>query len=248
VRISSPRRKPAIVKARVVKGQGDGVFKVLFRARRAVHYVISARHAGTARQVSFTVKAGLDAVAGGGAGPGSRSAGVALLKQGLRSLGYPAGSGPSWTGKLGREVLAFRKVNGMARVFAANAAVFRMVFAQRGAFRLRHPDAGRHVEFDWARQALALADGAKVVATYHASSGKPSTPTVFGTFHFYMKAPGTNAKGMFMSNYFVRGYAIHGYPDVPTYAASHGCIRVPNADAPAIFAWIRIGYPIFVYR
>jgi len=102
--------------------------------------------------------------------------------------------------------------------------------------------------FDWSRQVLALADGSTVVATYYASSGKPSTPTVFGTFHFYLKAPGTNAKGMYDSNYFARGYAVHGYPDVPTYAASHGCIRVPNADAPSIFGWIRLGDPMFVYR
>ena len=74
------------------------------------------------------------------------------------------------------------------------------------------------------------------------------TPTVFGTFHFYLKTPGTNAKGMFDSNFFIGGYAIHGYPEVPTYAASHGCIRVSNADAPAIFAWVSLGDPIYVYR
>ena len=121
------------------------------------------------------------------------------------------------------------------------------MFAHEGAFRLRHPGAGKHVEFDWSRQVLALANGATVVAVYHASSGKPSTPTVFGTYHFYLKAPGTNAKGMFDANYFTRGYAVHGYPDVPAYAASHGCIRVSNADAPTIFGWIAVGDPIFVY-
>jgi lipoprotein-anchoring transpeptidase ErfK/SrfK len=35
---------------------------------------------------------------------------------------------------------------------------------------------------------------------------------------------------------------------VPSYAASHGCIRVPIPNAAAIFAWIKIGDPIFVYR
>jgi hypothetical protein len=32
---------------------------------------------------------------------------------------------------------------------------------------------------------------------------------------------------MFFSKY----YAIHGSPDVPNYNASHGCVRVPPADA-----------------
>jgi lipoprotein-anchoring transpeptidase ErfK/SrfK len=122
------------------------------------------------------------------------------------------------------------------------------VFAGRGAFKLVHPKAGKHVEFDWSRQVLALAQAGRVVATYHASSGKPSTPTVFGTFHFYLKAAGTNAKSMYDSNFFIRGYAVHGYPDVPAYAASHGCIRIPNADAPTVFAWVSVGDPIYLYR
>jgi L,D-transpeptidase catalytic domain len=247
VTIRSPHRRPAVVHASVVARGAEGVFNVVFKVRRAVSYRVTAVHAPTPEQLAFSAQAAVQAVAGRG-GQGARGVGIALLKQGLRRLGYPAGSGPFWTGKLGREVLTFRKVNGMARVFTADRHVFAMVFAGRGAFELRHPRAGRHVEFDWSRQVLALASGSKVVAVYHASSGKPSTPTVLGTFHFYSKAPGTNAKGMFMSNYFTRGYAVHGYPDVPTYAASHGCIRVPNADAPAIYARIRIGEPIFIYR
>jgi hypothetical protein len=72
---------------------------------------------------------------------------------------------------------------------------------------------------------LALINPAgKVYKTLHMSSGKPSTPTVMGTFHFYMKEPGTNAKGMLDSNYFIRGYAIHGYPRCPpTRPATAAC-------------------------
>jgi lipoprotein-anchoring transpeptidase ErfK/SrfK len=79
------------------------------------------------------------------------------------------------------------------------------------------------------------------------SSGKPSTPTVRGQFRFYSKTPGTNGKGMLDSNYFIGGYAIHGYPEVPAFAASHGCIRVPNANAASIFGWIALGDRIWVY-
>lgn len=70
---------------------------------------------------------------------------------------------------------------------------------------------------------------------YHASSGKPSTPTVMGTFRFYRRQPGTNANAMVHSSYFIRGYAIHGYVSVPNYPASHGCIRVPIPDGRAIY-------------
>jgi lipoprotein-anchoring transpeptidase ErfK/SrfK len=149
--------------------------------------------------------------------------------------------------KLGRSVLAFRKTNGMARISSPGPEVYRMVFAGRGAFKLRFPNEGKHVEADISRQVLVLADNGKPLATYPTSSGAPATPTVLGHYRFYLKAPGTNAKGMYMSNYFIRGYAIHGYPSVPTYNASHGCLRVPNADAVAIFNWIRVGDPIWVY-
>ncbi len=118
----------------------------------------------------------------------------------------------------------------------------------RGAFKLRFPGAGRHVEFDWSRQVLVLADRGKPWRTYHASSGKPSTPTVFGTFRFYRKQPGTNSHGMVFSSYFIGGYAIHGYASVPNYAASHGCIRVPIPNATDIYSHVSLGETIFVYR
>lgn len=179
---------------------------------------------------------------------GSRGLSVRLLQDGLRALAYAAPLNGVYDDATGRAVLAFRKVNGMARTEAVTPAIYEKLFAGLGGFRLRHPRAGRHVEFDWSRQVLVLAQAGRPVAIYHASSGKPSTPTVFGTFRFYSKTPGTNAEGMVDSNYFFRGYAVHGYPEVPPYAASHGCIRVPIPDAPAIFAWIRLGETIFVYR
>jgi hypothetical protein len=144
-------------------------------------------------------------------------------------------------------VMAFRKVNRMARIGYASSRVYGKVFRGRGRFKLRYPRAGRHVEFDWSHQVLVLADRGRAFRVFHASSGKPSTPTVFGTYHFYSKTPGTNAKGMVDSNYFIRGYAIHGYPSVPPYAASHGCIRIPIPNAAYVYGWIPLGMTIFVY-
>jgi lipoprotein-anchoring transpeptidase ErfK/SrfK len=53
---------------------------------------------------------------------------------------------------------------------------------------------------------------------------------------------------MVHSNYFIGGYAIHGYKSVPTYPASHGCLRVPIPNAKAIDNRIRLGMTIYVYR
>ena len=238
VRVSAPHRKPALAHARVARG---GTFKIRFRARRAVEYTVRISHEPTAQQARFHATATATAVA-----PHS-GIGVALLKQGMRALGYPAGSGPAVTDKLGRELLAFRKVNGMPRVYTSSRRIYEMVFAGEGSFKLRYPGAGKHVEADLGKQVVVLADHGRPVGIYPTSSGKPSTPTVLGHYRFYSKTPGTNAKGMFMSNYFIRGYAIHGYPDVPTYTASHGCLRVPNADAVSIYNQIALGESIWVY-
>ena len=89
--------------------------------------------------------------------------------------------------------------------------------------------------------------GKKVERIYHTSSGSPATPTVRGNFRFYMAQPGYNAKEMFWSKYFIRGYAIHGYKSVPVFNASHGCFRVPLSDAKSIYDWIEIGDRIDVY-
>ena len=35
--------------------------------------------------------------------------------------------------------------------------------------------------------------------------------------------------------YFFKGWAIHGSPSVPAYPASHGCVRISNADADWLF-------------
>ena len=114
--------------------------------------------------------------------------------------------------------------------------------------RVRFPGHGRHVEADLSRQVLALIVGGRVERIYHTSTGAPATPTILGSYRVYRKDLGTNAKGMVHSSYFIRGYAVHGYPSVPVYPASHGCLRVPLADALSIYNWLRYGDRVDVYR
>jgi lipoprotein-anchoring transpeptidase ErfK/SrfK len=47
--------------------------------------------------------------------------------------------------------------------------------------------------------------------------------------------------------YFYKGWAIHGAANVPAYPASHGCVRISNADADWLFGQITIGTPVIVY-
>jgi len=116
-----------------------------------------------------------------------------------------------------------------------------------GKFPIRFPHNGRHAEGNLSLQLLALADGSNVVAIYPISSGKPSTPTILGNFHVYSKVPGYLPDGMYFSNFFISGYAIHGYDPAPDYPASHGCMRVPIQDAISIYNWLAIGNSVDTY-
>jgi hypothetical protein len=196
--------------------------------------------AGKSGRVHFTAVTG--SLHQGMSGPTVR-----LMQRQLARLAYVTPRGGRFDDATGRAVLAYRKVNRMARITSTNASMLSKLFSGRGGFALRHPSAGKHVEADLSRQVLVLANHGKPERIYHMSSGKPSTPTVVGSFRFYTKGPGYNAKGMYYSNYFIRGYAIHGYAEVPTYNASHGCLRVPLANAVSIYRWISLGDRIFVY-
>jgi lipoprotein-anchoring transpeptidase ErfK/SrfK len=171
---------------------------------------------------------------------------AALFNRELRQLKYAAPHSGTFDDATGRAVLAYRKVNNLARTESTTNGIVRDVMHGKGGYKVRYPELGKHVEADLSQQILALVDGDKLVRVYHTSSGAPATPTIIGTFRFYMQTYGTNSVGMVHSSYFIRGYAIHGYHDVPTYNASHGCLRVPIPDAYTIFNWIDIGDQIRV--
>jgi hypothetical protein len=245
------RGREAVAHGRVPirKGTGTrGYFVYRFVARRSGGIRIVARHRRTDRQLAFRARDERIGVARWRAGAGARGVKVLLLQRGLLKLGFAVPVSGYFDAGTARAVTAFRKTNLMGRSGYAGPAVYGKVFRHRGAFRLRHPRAGKHVEFDWSRQVLVLAARGRPFRVYHASSGKPSTPTVFGTFRFYSKTPGTNSHGMVYSNYFIGGYAVHGYAVVPNYPASHGCIRVPIPNAIDIYNHISLGETIFVYR
>lgn len=236
------------MRLRKVRGRNAGQFVIRFKARAKGFYRVRAHHRATPEQKEFSARKRVRAV-DNTARAGSRGIRVRLLQRGLKRLGY---AGLSANGRYGpgtgRAVLAFRKVNRMPRNTYAGRQVFKKVFQRRGTFRLKYPNAGKHVEADLSRQVLVLARNGRAQRIYHTSSGKPSTPTILGSFRFYRKEPGTNNVGMVHSSYFIRGYAIHGYKSVPTYPASAGCLRVPIPNAWSIYSWIDNGDRIFVYR
>jgi lipoprotein-anchoring transpeptidase ErfK/SrfK len=227
---------------------GKGTFKTKFRVRRNGRFAVQAVHAASDAQQGAASTRRKFSVRFPALHPGKCGRVVRGFKKALRQQGYVPSGGSCFSDKDARAVLAFRKVNNDSHNFHSGAGIVKAVFAGHGAYHLKYPKAGKHAEVSISKQVLVLAAGGKPVQTYHVSTGKSSTPTITGHFHFYLRQPGTNAEGMVDSTYFHGGYAVHGYPSVPpTYPASHGCVRVPIPDAAHIYNSIDLGESIWVY-
>jgi peptidoglycan hydrolase-like protein with peptidoglycan-binding domain len=174
---------------------------------------------------------------------GARGAAVAALEQRLDELHYAirdhAGvyDDDDW-----QAVLAFQKVNGLGATGAVTPDLWRRL-ALAGPPRAR--ETGDHVEVDKTRQVLVVVRDGQVVLATHVSTGATGNTPV-GTWHVYRKVVGWSWV-LWYPSYFLRGFAIHGYPEVPAYPASHGCVRVPMWLAPQLFTQIPVGSTVRVY-
>jgi len=230
------------------KGKGGtGKFRAAILIRKGGRYAVSAKHVATAALGGDSTVRKSWKVSYPALHPGQCDPVVKGFKKALAKMGYVSGDGRCLDGRTGREVLAYRKVNGMARTERAGKGLVADVFDGRGGYRVRYPDAGEHAEVSLDKQVLVLSKGSKPFAIYPVSTGKPSTPTVTGHYSFYRQEPGYNAEGMYYSFYWHNGYAVHGYAEVPTYAASHGCVRTFIADQPRIYEQLNYGESIFVF-
>jgi L,D-transpeptidase catalytic domain len=230
-------------------GAGWGRFQVGYSSHFAGRVQVRARHQATAEQAAFSAVSPHVRYVRENVMPGEKGRSVRVLQSELAALHYAVPLTGAFDEGTQRALIAYRKMTGLARIPYAGMQVWRSLARGAGAFHVRYPHDGRHVEANLLKQVLAeIEPGGRVREIYDMSSGKPSTPTVLGRFRVYEKTPGFNSEAMFDSNYFISGYAIHGYAEVPTYPASHGCLRVPIPDAPAIYAWVRIGTRVDVYH
>jgi lipoprotein-anchoring transpeptidase ErfK/SrfK len=114
--------------------------------------------------------------------------------------------------------------------------------------RARAHTGGFHVEVNQTRQVLYTVDDGAITNILHISSGKASTPTRDGTFHVNRKIAGYSPNHLYYPSYFDGNRALHGWTDVPTYPASHGCVRIPYWNAKFIYGLTPIGTKVIVYH
>jgi peptidoglycan hydrolase-like protein with peptidoglycan-binding domain len=175
--------------------------------------------------------------------PGSRGRGVHVLQRRLVELRYAL---PGADGHYGlttyQAVLAFQKVEGLPRTGRIDARTWRRLSSAR-APRARYP--GTHLEVSKGRQVLFVVENGRVQLAVHVSTGATGN-TPLGHWRIYRKVSGWSWV-LWYPMYFLRGFAIHGYPEVPAYPASHGCVRVPMWLAPRLFREHRTGQSVYIY-
>jgi L,D-transpeptidase catalytic domain/Putative peptidoglycan binding domain len=180
--------------------------------------------------------------------PGSHGVSVRLLERRLVALHYRlVGIDGGFDARTADAVMAFRKVQRMPRTTTVDAAVWRAL-ADPLVPRPRAATDGFHIEVDQSRQVLYTVKDGAVTNIIHVSTGKPSTPTRDGSFFVTRKIAGYSEHQLYYPSYFDGARAIHGWPDVPSYAASHGCVRVPYWHAKWVFGLAPVGTRVVVYH
>ena len=174
---------------------------------------------------------------------GARGPGVVALEQHLRELHYAVRDTRGvFDDAVETAVVAFQKVNGLERTGVVTPGIWDRL-ARAGIPRARY--GGNHVEVDKARQVLFLVRDGKVDLVSDASTGATGNTPV-GLWRVYAKVAGWSWV-LWYPSYFLRGFAIHGYPDVPPYPASHGCVRIPMWLAPSLYPELPVGSSIYIY-
>lgn len=193
---------------------------------------------------------------------GSRGPAVAELQRQLTALRYfDVGTIDGVFGtSTHHAVVAFQKVQGISR----DGVVGQVTWARLASPvrpRARYPLATPSLEVDLSHQVVYYVRYGAVQRILDASTGSGAwyysggtwqraiTPT--GRFRIYWRVNGWHQSPLgwlYRPNYFYKGYAVHGYASVPAYPASHGCVRITIPTMDRMWASMRLGMPVAVYR
>jgi hypothetical protein len=228
-------------------GESYGAFTERVASPRPGIVRVRAEHTATAQLQGFFGRRAVDALS-----PavrfGSTGRFVQLMQQRLAAVHVYLPQSGVYDAHMGLALDAYHRLLGRGTSKSLGGATISALLNGWGRFHVRHPGDGKHVEGNLGSQLLALIDGGRVYRIYPISSGKPSTPTILGHFRVYRRAPGFLPDGMYYSDFFSGGYAIHGYDPAPDFAASHGCMRLPIIDAISVYDWLNYGDVVDVYR
>ena len=108
---------------------------------------------------------------------------------------------------------------------------------------------GKHLEISRDRGVLLMVEDGEVVRAVHTSTGSLGRTPV-GDFSVYAKVVYSWSVPFHVwmpwAAYFHGGIATHQSPDVPSFPASHGCVRLPEGEAVRVYDFVDVGTPVSV--
>jgi N-acetylmuramoyl-L-alanine amidase len=178
---------------------------------------------------------------------GSTGAYVRRLEKRLIALGYVIPTIDKSFGTPTRDAMyAFNKIQRRARTGGVTESTWRaLANPRRPKPRSRSPR--KHIEIDQTRQVVMWVKKGKVKWILHTSTGAGGA-TRDGVFRMHRKIAGYSPNRLYYPSYFDGLRAIHGWPEVPNYPASHGCARIPMWAAVWAHNRAPIGMQVRVYH
>ena len=195
-----------------------------------------------------------------GFGKGARGPQVLALEQRLAEMHYDVGKVDDYFDSLTvNAVIAFQKVEGMSRSGRATDDVVAKLATATAPASMVPGGGARHVEVDLLRQVLFLYVDNGLYRILPVSTGNEKRYCVDGDCAYAVTPGGSfrvtwRVKGWHESRlgklynplFFNGGIAIHGSTSVPTYPASHGCVRIPLSAAEWFPSVVPRDTPVYV--
>lgn len=202
-------------------------------------------------------------------GPGANADIVRAYQQRLADLHFDPGPVDGNYGQATTyAVQALQKIIGMPRTGRIGTAEAIQLSVFQYPAPLQPTGEGNRTELDVGRQVLTLYENYQVrlITTTSTGSGQhycyntprenptrhvcevATTPSGRYAYTRWVKGWDKSPLGqLYQPYYFNGGIAVHGYPEVPTSPASHGCARIPMHIAEYYPLLVKVGDPVYVF-
>jgi N-acetylmuramoyl-L-alanine amidase len=180
------------------------------------------------------------------------SAEIKWAEQRLADLSYRPGSiDGEFDTQTRSAVIAFQKWEGLSRTGTIGATTWTRLQSAARPVSAKAGATNPWIEIDKTKQVLLYCRNGQVVWTIPVSTGSASVGVITPAGSFALFSKETYTRPCYFSlgvtSYLGSQIAIHGYPNVPTYPASHGCIRTQIWDQDAIFPVTYVGTKVYIY-